>query len=309
MQPNEEFAAAFAADDTGLAPIQDDPVALEKDEVADNQPDAAAAEGAGDEKTAAAVKLDDAGEAGAKPDGSTDLIDAVEGEGEADEPMSPEDAQRQKSWEGRLKKREEELAAREAALAGQGATPDEGADTAGDEAPVESEGGEPDLLAELSADYGEDFVKKIVELVKKEVTGSATELVTPVAGRIDSMIDDVQKAFASMHFSSIADAHEDFEEIVEGAEFQGWLDSMPDDQKAAAQEVVERGSAGKVIRLLQQFKDSLKTAEESAPAEQSPEDVWAEDAATSVKGSAPLKLPTRAPASPQDEYKRAWEEV
>ena len=43
--------------------------------------------------------------------------------------------------------------------------------------------------------------------------------------------------------------------------------------------------------------------------EKTPEDIWAEDAATSVRSSAPLKLPTRAPASDEDEYKNAWNDM
>ena len=74
-----------------------------------------------------------------------------------------------------------------------------------------------------------------------------------------------------------------------------------------ADATVESGSAGAVIKLLQAFKDAQKAAE--APPEQTPDDVWAEDAATSVRSSAPLKLPTRAPASDEDEYKNAWNDM
>ena len=43
------------------------------------------------------------------------------------------------------------------------------------------------------------------------------------------------------------------------------------------------------------------------PKEKSIEDAWAEDAATSVRSSSPLKVSSRAPMSEDDEYKAAFE--
>ena len=78
-------------------------------------------------------------------------------------------------------------------------------------------------------------------------------------------------------------------------------------QRVKAEQVVDSGSAGQIIKLLGQFKDFV--AEKDKPKEKTPEDIWAEDAASSIRSSSPLKLPTRAPGSDDDEYKRAFNEA
>ena len=110
-----------------------------------------------------------------------------------------------------------------------------------------------------------------------------------------------------MHRNAISDAHEDFEEVVEGEAFKEWLASLDEPQRVKAEQVVESGSAGQIIKLLGQFKDFV--AEKDKPNEKTPEDIWAEDAASSIRSSSPLKLPTRAPGSDDDEYKRAFNEA
>lgn len=305
--------------------------------------------------------------------------------------MTPEDEQRAKSWEGRLKamekalkQKESELAAREAAMGQSGntqaladggevmgggingaeaapeeekklstqekyeklmsKTPDgivfnavrdmfaDGGEVEADESQDGAAQADPDtsgddvdsikreamdlaadpaklanVLKTMIADYGRDFVVGAVALAGPLIDAKAEGYVNDVNGSLEGLISDIQAAFSGLHKSSIADAHEDFEEIVEGEEFQAWLDGMDDAAKAKAEQVIEGGSAGQVVKLLGQFKDSLKAAE--APKEPTPEDIWAEDAATAVRGSAPVKLPTRAPASDDDEYKRAWAEA
>lgn len=291
--------------------------------------------------------------------------------------MTPEDEQRAKSWEGRLKamekalkQKESELAAREAAVGQSGSTQaladggevmgggingadtpekdDEGNGTSdlekigtaiagglgigavldqfadGGEVESDTSGDDVDsikreamdlaadpaklanVLKNMIADYGRDFVVGAVALAGPLIDAKAEGYVNDVNGSLEGLISDIQAAFSGLHKSSIADAHEDFEEIVEGEEFQAWLDGMDEAAKAKAEHVIEGGSAGQVVKLLGQFKDSLKA---EAPKEPTPEDIWAEDAATAVRGSAPVKLPTRAPASDDDEYKRAWAEA
>ncbi len=255
--------------------------------------------------------------------------------------MTPEDEQRAKSWEGRLKamekalkQKESELAAREAAMGQSGDTQAlaDGGEVEADESQDGAAQADPDtsgddvdsikreamdlaadpaklanVLKTMIADYGRDFVVGAVALAGPLIDAKAEGYVNDVNGSLEGLISDIQAAFSGLHKSSIADAHEDFEEIVEGEEFQAWLDGMDDAAKAKAEQVIEGGSAGQVVKLLGQFKDSLKAAE--APKEPTPEDIWAEDAATAVRGSAPVKLPTRAPASDDDEYKRAWAEA
>lgn len=163
------------------------------------------------------------------------------------------------------------------------------------------------VLKNMVADYGRDFVVGAVALAAPLIDAKAEGYIADVNGNLESLVSEVQQAFSSMHRSAISDAHEDFEDLVDGEEFQGWLAGLDEADRTKAEKVVESGSSGQVIKLLGQFKEHLKAASE--PKERTPEDVWAEDAASSVRSSAPLKIPTRAPESESDEYKRAFDEA
>lgn len=211
------------------------------------------------------------------------------GDPEAMEPgeeMSPEDIQRQKSWEGRLRKREEELAAREAATANAPAV-------SGDAAAA---------IAQLTEDFGAEFVKMIVAIAAGEASKVAAENVGGVSGTIDQLIADTRAAFTTMHYAAIADAHEDFMEVAESPKFKEWLESMPDDQRLEKEAVIQGGTAGKVIKLLNEYKDWCKQ-KDGAQAES---DDYALDAASGVRSSSPVSLPSKAKRNPEEEYLAAW---
>ena len=264
-----------------------------------------------------------------------------------EEPETPEETQRRKSWEGRLKKMEEDLKAREAALAAR-ETPETLADggKVEDEEPIDvaegegngtvnvedvekyADGGDVDsldsikaeamelagdpeklgaVLKTMIADYGREFVVGAVALAAPLIDAKAEGYANDFNGNLESLVSEIQQSFASMHRNAISDAHEDFEEVVEGEAFKEWLASLDEPQRVKAEQVVESGSAGQIIKLLGQFKDFV--AEKDKPKEKTPEDIWAEDAASSIRSSSPLKLPTRAPGSDDDEYKRAFNEA
>lgn len=327
MTHDEEFRKAFMADDEpaveaksdeAAAPAGDEqasesPASDVPAEASENAPSGSAAEGA-DDAPAVAVVIADGDEAAPATDDDGDV--------------PPEDVQAYKSWKGRLKKREEELAAREAALADREAPVAESAeeepaaladggevsdDIGGEAIDLESlkaeaaeMAGNPErmqaALGQMVADYGREYVVGLMAAMSPMIDAMAQPYVAGVDSQLNALIEDVTEAFRSQHRATIADAHEDFEQIVDSPEFQAWIDGLPDEDKAKAQATVESGSAGKIIKLLQTFKDSLKAGKEPSAA-----DVWAEDAAAGVKSSAPLRIPTRAPASPDDEYQRAWD--
>ncbi len=309
-----------------------------------NGPAEDAPEGESDD-TAAAVTLNEtpAEEPPAEEPAPEAPVEEMAAE-QAEEPETPEETQRRKSWEGRLKKLEEELRAREAALAERESTPqayadggevkadDEDADTvaegagdgtvemladggeAGDDLEsIKSEAldlaGDPErlkgILKQMVDDYGRDFVVALAALSAPIIDAKAETYVGNFNTDLEGLVGEIQSAFSSMHKQTIADAHEDFEEVVESPEFQSWIDTMEEADKAKAQSVVDGGSAGQVIKLLQRFKDFL--AEKDKPKEPTAKDIWDEDAAASVRSSSPLKIPSRAPMSEDDEYKRAFE--
>ena len=300
-----EFSKAFNGHDEEMLPAAADEAVTEENK---NLPDDVQ-EGGGE---AAAIVID-IPEAVAEAETSTEanaaMAEEAAAEGEpvaeemaeqmpedeplpAEEEMTPEDVQRQKSWEGRLKKREEELAAREAELSNQPSEP------MIDDAEIES------IKAQLSEDFGEELVQMITKLAThaaaKTSPGLDTSEVQEVKEVVAQAIMDVQGAFQSMHFGQIADAHADFQEIFQSEQFQEWLGTLPEEQQQAAMGVIEGGRAGQVVKLLNQYKDSLNQASSMSDAE---------DAAMGVSGSSPVTLPMRAPAAGNDEYKQAWDSM
>lgn len=294
MQNQSEFSKAFNSEDD-MSPAPADELVDDGNKNEGSDPAMSAPEQQGDAPAVAVVI--DTEEAAKEFENPAAVAQEAQAEGEPvaeemaemsspegdDEQMSPEDIQRQKSWEGRMRKREEELAAREAAVA---------------KAPVIDDAEVEEIKSRLASDFGDEFVQMIAKVAAHSASKSAPA-VNPdeINGVITQAINDVQEAFQSMHFGQIADVHEDFQEIIGGEQFIQWMDTLPEEHKQWAQAVIAGGRSGQVVKLLSQFKDSLQQGQGISDDE---------DAATGVSGSSALKLPTRAPASGDDEYAQAW---
>lgn len=291
---DREFSKAFNEEDV-------------TDESVGNEVSLTAAEGMSDDDTGAVVidaktaVNDAAEEAGIDTSaGQPDLIAEAADEGEQAEQLSPEDLQRQKSWEGRLRKREEELAAREAALGsgGNGEAP-----AAADDAEI------AEIRQRLAEDFGDDFVGMISKLAAYEARKLAAEdfdsKLNPIHQTIAQAIQDVHAAFESMHFGAIADAHENFEQIINSPEFGAYINGLSGDEQEAAQAVLANGTPKQVINLLNAYKDSLEQKAEQVGPDASVDDAL--DAAEGVRGSSPVQLPGRVPVGDEDEYRAAWD--
>ena len=295
---DREFSKAFNDEDV-------------TDESVGNEVSLTAAEGMSDDDTGAVVidaetaVNDAAEEAGIDTSaGQPDLIAEAAAEGETvgeeqAEQLSPEDLQRQKSWEGRLRKREEELAAREAALgSGNGE-----AQQAADDAEI------AEIRQRLTEDFGDEFVGMISKLAAHEARKLAAEdfdsKLNPIQQTIAQAIQDVHAAFESMHFGAIADAHENFQDIINSPEFGAYINGLSGDEQEAAQAVLEGGTPKQVIGLLNAYKDSLEQKAEQVGPDTSVDDAL--DAAEGVRGSSPVQLPGRVPVGDEDEYRAAWD--
>ena len=274
-------------------------------------------------------------------------------EGGTADTMDPKDAQRAKSWEGRIKKREAELAAREAELAAreaqlQGdpemmmkggkvackadggkvkmmaeggmqatAPADPAADPATDPATdpgmttmdadmagmAETDAAQAaDPIAQLAADYGPEFVSALDALIERRARAIVEEMGGAFASEIDGKITEIMQAtndgFGLMQQEILLSVADDIEDVLESEEFTAWVESLPEAEKAKAQQVIESGTPSQGIRLIKQYK-----ARAQGP---SPQDVWAEDAAVAVKGKSPVRLPGRPAMSPDDEYRAAF---
>ena len=311
QQDQDEFAAAFAGADPvktemtedeafGLGPMEEEPemIEAEDDESGVDMGESASAGAAGDDMAGAAPSITIAVEPGAEDNANT-------------EPMDAKEMQRQKSWEGRLKAREAELAAREKALsmhAGEGETMAEDAaepdsTEAMEEAVAKVESGEltfDQAMATLSNDFGEDFTKMLGVLIEAkagEIAGkTADERVSKVSQQMDGLVGELVDDKARTHFESISDAHPDFMDVAESPEFKEYISAMDETQRAAAEQTIANGSARNIIKLLGNFK--------AAGAKAEPVDEESMDAAEGVRSSG-LKIPNKPAAS--EDYEAAWD--
>lgn len=171
----------------------------------------------------------------------------------------------------------------------------------------------PDRLKEAVQgaieDYGRDFLVTLMAMFMPVIDDKAGGYVEKMNGSLSSLSSDIDSALSFIHQDRIEDAHEDVQEIAGSDEFKAWVDAMPEEEKAGAEKVMNEGSAGQIIRLLKKFKASLEA--NKAPPEPSPEEsmrqAWDEAAASSVRSSAPIKVPApRAKPSEEDEYAAAF---
>ena len=255
-----------------------------------------------------------------------------EGEQLAGEQPSEADLQRQRSWEGRLRAREAQLAAKQAELEAMAAklqggsqpiqradggevedelleTPQheasEGAETeAVENAAEQLEQGKPvdAVLQSLRDDFGDDFVSAIEQLVNAKAAAIAEKLVGEKVGNMDGALKDVMASIedrdARAHFQTIAKAHPDFMEVANGESMQQYLAGLPEAERAAAEQVIDGGTAEDVIALIEAVKGHWQPQEAA-------HDEEAMANAEGVRSNA-LKLPEK-PAK-ADDYENAWAE-
>lgn len=261
---------------------------------------------------------------------------------EGDAPTDPKELQRQKSWEGRLKARERELEAREAALGGKGgATPAKpGAAPAGGNAAaadamegaadkLEAEGSTAEAqavsevvekvesgemtasqaMAVLAEDFGDEFVANVKALVKSLVKEVAGAEISKLDGTVNQMISEISDERMRAHFEAIADRHEDFQAIGDDR-VQAYIEALPEEQRAAAEQAVSKGTTRQVIKFLDGLKaweQSQGGADEEAGAVGEASDMGAAGKAmANAEGvrSGGLRLPETPERS--DDYDAAW---
>lgn len=353
---NEDMPAAVEPSEDeafGLA----EPVEAKAEATAEAKEDGAAPEttsedaGESSEGEAPAVALvidggemaDAVQEAGAKD--SAEAAAEMGNDGEtvavAEEPAATVDVdkevQRLKSWEGRLKAMEAKLKAAGAdtkeeqteAVAEAIEKAADTTDTVADEEKVEQiaeqvEDGQitpEQAMRQLAEDFGDDFVRMIeaIATAKAREAGvkAVDERVGEIKGTVDEIIADITDTKTRNHFEAIADKHPDFQEVGDSEEFKTYIESMPDDQKGQALEIIAGGSAKQIIKLLDGFKQAnangakagmeqpteLTEATESIVDEAVDESAM--DAAEGVRSSG-MKLPEQPGKA--DDYESAWNE-
>jgi hypothetical protein len=291
--------------------------------------------GAGAGDAAGAADAADGGELGdgevAQPAGEEAAVAPAAAAPAAGPELSPEaleqQAQKLRSWEGRLRAREAEISGK-AAKPAAGQDAEEASEMLEGVAGAAAVGGSEDLaqaanaaaeavesgemtpeqaMAQLSEDFGNEFIGMIKVLAK----AFAKEEVEPVAKKADELDTKFNSTAERAHFTAIAARHPDFRDVAQSPDFKAFLDGLPDDVRADAQNVAQGGTAEEVIDLLDVFKETAgKKQAPAAAAQPSQEDTGAavDEDLQSMEGvrSGGVRLPEK-PAAPKDDFEGAWE--
>lgn len=250
---------------------------------------------------------------------------ASEDQAAQDQPTDPKEIQRMKSWEGRMRAREEELARREAALksggqAAEGGEADEAGEAAAEsiEAAAESlekkgdqEGAERveqvadkvesgEMTAEqamqvLANDFGPEFVKMIEAIAVSKAQEAGKQIAEQATGELGSRIQEVIESLADdkakAHFEAIASKHPDFDEVAKSPEFAEFVKTYP-----GGEEIAANGSAADINQMLDSFKEAGQQSNEPDPAIEAAEGVR----------STGMRLPEKPKRS--EGFEEAWNE-
>lgn len=203
-----------------------------------------------------------------------------------------------------------EPAAEEAAPDGDGAAEgldiEEAAESPAEEAAEHAGGGEEveAAIKMLTDDFGPEFVNAI-KLVAAHCAGQKTDEIAEkhvgaIGQTLDAIIADMSDGKAKAHFKEIKAAHPDFDMVAKSDEFAGWLNTLPEAERAEADAVIDHGQAEDVVSLLSRFKQAAGGQEEADEFDA------AADAAEGVRSSG-MRLPEAPTAN--DEYADAWEKA
>lgn len=302
-QENEDFAGEFNAEHTA-------PTEQSEDAAFGISPEVSADTDSG-EGTAPITTVDATPE-GEEPAAVESAEPAAEEAAEtpADESAEvataePEMTQNEKTWEGRLRKREEELAARESAL-NTGPIAEDSPEAEAAEATAGDMTADA-AMKQLSEDFGPEFVSMIVAIAKGSAAEVATEGVSGVSRNVEGIISHLKDEGERRHFETISAMHPDFLDVNDSPEFAAFLSGRPADGQAEDQRILASGTAGEINGLLTAFKshatnDGTKTGDGLDGGE----DGGAADDAEGVR-SGGIELPT-TPGSSED-FEAAWEQA
>ena len=189
----------------------------------------------------------------------------------AEPPMTPEEQHKEAAWMGRLRKKEEELAARAAELDARESTltqptdePESAAEkameTPADEMAEES-GDFSTLKRQMADELGGEFAELIAKMIHAAVKQgeSSDARYSALRGTIDGLIGELRNTFGTMHRDTITDQFPDVEEILDSPEFQAFCAGYADPAKC--QDILDNGNARQIIGLLKEFRASLPVSD------------------------------------------------
>lgn len=151
-----------------------------------------------------------------------------------------------RSWEGRLRKQEEEL--KKGKKEGQG---DSDKDASLDDDDPE--------LNEFFEEFP-DLKGPISKLIAKEAKRIVTEEITPLKETVGTVRDTLDEESDQKHYTRITEAHPDWKKIVDSGALFTWINRQPRYLQPRLNEIIESGNTEEVIELLDSYKSSTRVS-------------------------------------------------
>lgn len=237
-------------------------------------------------------------------------------DGEGEEVVSEKELQRRRTYEGRMRKLEENLQAlADQSKSKQDTATDQLAAAVDSQAPgdtlaadvvaqLEDGSLSPDAaMRQLEEDFGPDFVKMISVVVANKAAEIAGKTVADVVKPMTEEVKQITSAIADekerKHFETIASAVPDFFEQVKTPAFTQFLEKADE----ATKRIAANGTAKEVISMMKSFTAANAPAEPVAK----PKDDPALAAAEGVR-SGSVRLPDK-PGAAANDFEAAWAEA
>lgn len=210
--------------------------------------------------------------------------------------------QRNKSWEGRITKFEQENKTLKDKLTEveTKVKPTISADSLVDV--------EDPLIQGFIKEMGDDFIKPLNAYIKRAIN----EAIKPFSEKvpvIEQQVSSFAETKAKDHYSTILESHPDVAEIIEKGELEEYVDGLPYSDAVEKKKIIAGGSTQQVINLLNEFKEKTgkvkpaKVEVETVIAKPSKEKITA---ATAVKGGS-YTIPKGKPNA--DDFNGAFAEA
>jgi len=126
----------------------------------------------------------------------------------------------------------------------------------------------------IFGDFSEEAIARgVQQLTKLEVRGLQAELaelkaaLKPLQEVQRQIQQQSQSTAVDAHFKALDDAHADWESVVESKELADWIASQPSFTRNGFNAVLEKGTAGEVIELLDTFKQATGRTQAGAGAQ------------------------------------------
>lgn len=248
--------------------------------------------------------------------------DSTTGTPTSDEPDWKSEAtrweQKFKSFEGRMnaellrRKDEENLRQQQYldALAKVGAAPNQQAD---DKTKQTSK------FNQLREDYPE-FADAVEELLQAKLDETQAVVKREISSRVDPIISTMSTQQISNHERSILAKHPDALEIHKSEKFTSWVNNLPAFARSGAVYVINSGSAEEVVSLLDQYKSSTNTKNQTNDTAKPTNDknnanAVSPEVAAALRSGLVVKTPRSADPTTSrkpvdnDDFNSAWDEA